>query len=189
MQEVSPPQDLLSPDEIGRQLEAVEREAYQRGFESGEQAGRELGFKEIQTANQVLLSLIEEIKDLKEELLKGSETDILNAVMAVSRQVLGDELSLNPGRIIELIQEAIRKIGQSDTYLIRLNPDDHRRISKEKSKVIEGLDNIKWLRLDPDSTLLEGECIIESTNRMVDARLESRLGIIEDALYKAMEET
>ena len=142
----------------------------------------------METANKVLLSLIEEIKDLKEDLLKASESDILNAVMAVSRQVLRDELSLNRERLIEQIQEAIQKIGQSDTYLIRLNPDDHLRIAKERSKIMEGLEDIKWLRLDPDSTLLEGECIIESSNHLVDTRLESQLGIIEDALYKAMED-
>lgn len=173
------------PDSIGGQLSVIEREAYERGFLSGQCAGRELGLKEIEAAHQVFFNLLNEAKELKQELLKTADRDILKIALAVARRILRQEIRQSPEKILEDIHTAIKIVGQSDTLLLRIHPDDLERLTKERAKLIQWAEGVKWLRFEADTNLLPGECIIESRERVVDMRIDAQI----TALCQEMERT
>ncbi len=177
-------EERLTPKEI----EVIERESFVKGFSAGEESGRNLEKKAVETSCQTLSQLMAELRDFKETLLHSAEADILKIAIAISRRVLREELSLNPEVVMGYIREAIKKIGHADTVVIRINPQQLERLSGERSKILELIEGAKWLRFEPDLKIAIGECIVETPDRMLDARVDSQVSIIERRLNRLGEE-
>lgn len=187
LREVSPAASQTAsslPDQIGGKLSAIERDAYERGFAAGEKAGREFGLKQVEASHQVVTRLIEELQKVKPSLLKNAEKEILQVAIAVSRHILRKEISQNPERLLGTIHAALQKMGQIETLVIHLHPQDLERLRRERNKVVELVGNVQWFRLEPDAGLLQGECLIESNDQIVDVRIDSQLSVIEEELRK-----
>lgn len=187
LREVSPTvsQPSLSlPDQIGGKLSAIERDAYERGFASGEKAGKEFGLKQVEASHQLVTRLIEELQQVKPALLENAEKEILQIAVAVARRILRQEISQNPERLLGSIRAVLQKMGQIETLVIHLHPQDLERLRKERNKVVELVGSVQWFRLEPDANLLQGECLVESNDQIVDLRIDSQLAVIEEELRK-----
>ncbi len=171
-----------------REIEEIGRESFVKGFAAGEESGRNLEKKATEASCQILSHLMEELRDLKEVLLRSAEADILKIAIAISRRVVREELSLNPEIVMRYIREAIKKIGHAETVTIRINPQQLERLSQERSKIFDLIEGAKWLRFEPDMKLAVGECILETPDRMLDARIDSQVSIIEQRLNRLGEE-
>lgn len=187
LREVSPalshPSSSL-PDQIGGRLSAIERDAYERGFASGERAGKELGLKQVEASHQLVTRLIEALQQVKPTLLESAEKEILQIAVAVARRILRQEFSHNPEHLLGAIRAVLQKMGQIESLVIRLHPHDLERLRKERNKVVELIGNVQWFRLEPDASLLQGECLVESNDQIVDLRIDSQLSVIEEELLK-----
>ncbi|MBI3802995.1 MAG: hypothetical protein HY282_04465 [Nitrospirae bacterium] len=185
LKEVSPSGPGQSPaDQIGGKLSAIERDAYERGFASGEKAGREFGLKQIEATHQLLSRLLEELQAAKPALLKNAEKEVLQLALAVARRILLPEISQNPEHLLGSIRTAIQKMGQIETLVIHLAPADLDRMRRERDQITEWAGKIAWLRLEPDVNLHPGECMIESNDQVVDLRIDTQLAVIEEELCK-----
>ncbi len=115
LREVSPalshPSSSL-PDQIGGRLSAIERDAYERGFASGERAGRELGLKQVEASHQLVARLIESLQKVV-----SREIDPVQPVVitfgkisgGVARNVIADRVILT-GTARTLSPESARRI-------------------------------------------------------------------------------
>lgn len=172
---------------IGGTLSMIERDAYERGFASGERAGSELGLKKIEAARQTLVALIEGLTSLKEEYLAAAEGDIFKIAIAAARRILRQEIEQSPEKTLRYIQEAIKKIGQAEIVTLRVHPQDMERLTKERTSLAQLIETTRWLKFEPDAHLLPGDCVVESADRMVDARIDAQLSLIEQELKRTME--
>ena len=170
-------------DQAGR-VAAIEQRAHEQGFRAGEQAGREAGLKEVERNYQILLPLIMEMKHLKEVLLTAAEQDMAVMVIAVAKHVIRMELSQNQEVVLGYVREAIKRIGPTETILVRIHPKDLERLTLEHAKLLQLVEGLKWLKLEGDGHLHPGECIVEGHDRIVDARVDSQIAIIEKELLQ-----
>jgi len=187
LRRVDEPVDLLEErirvpyDDQGKRLSAIEEEAYRRGFEAGEAAGRAQGLKTVEENHAILLPLITEVKRLKEVVLCAAEDEIVKIALAAAKQVLRQEMQ-HPELLLEYIREAIRKIGQAQTLLIRVPEQDLERLTRERAQLIQLAEGVDWLKIESDRYLQPGECIVEANDRVIDSRLESQMAAIEKGL-------
>lgn len=177
----------LEQETIGGNLSKIEREAYEKGFSAGEEAGRTLGLKKLDPVEKILLNLIQGVTQFKEAGLKKAEEDILSIALAIARRILRREVEGNPEVIVKNIQLAIKKIGQTKKVLIRLHPDDLEMISQDAEDIAGSTKQEIALRFEPDTGLTPGDCIVEGEERMVDARLDHQVDLIEEELKKDIE--
>lgn len=168
--------------QIGDRLSLIERQAYEKGFSAGEQAGRELGVKQTDRMQGLLENLIEEIKAYKEEVVRSSEQEIVKISTAMARRILRQEIQQRPEVIVGYLQEALRHFWESEAVQIRIHPMDLEVLRRERGRLIQAVEGIKWLRLEEDAHLHPGECIVSSRDRTVDGRIDSQLSVIREAL-------
>ncbi len=169
----------------GARLTAIEQQAYERGFRAGGQAGREAGLKEVERNYQVLLPLIAEMKHLKEVLLVTVEQDIMVMALAVAKHVVRIELSQNQEVVLGYVREAIKRVGPTETILVRVHPKDVGCLTGEHSKLLKSTEGLKWLKVEGDARLGPGECVVEAQDRIIDAQVDSQVSIIEKELLRA----
>lgn len=177
-----------SKGSFGGALSAIEREAYETGFASGERAGQELGLKKTEATQHLLLDLIEEIKDLRESLLVAAEGDMIKIAMAAARRVVRQEIAQNREVTTRFIQEAIRKMGKTETITIRVHTHDLERLHADCSTLAKSFGEHTCLKFKADANLVPGECIVSSHDRIIDARIDSQFSIIEQEINKTITE-
>jgi len=168
-------------DDQGKRLSTIEEAAYRRGFKSGEAAGRAEGQKTIEADHAILLPLITEVERLKEVVLSAAEDEIVKIALAAAKHVLRREMQ-HPELLLEYVREAIRKIGQAQTLLIRVPEQDLERLTQERAELMQLAEGVDWLKIESDRYLLPGECIVEGNERVIDSRLDSQMAAIEKGL-------
>jgi len=87
------------------------------------------------------------------------------------------------------IKEAISKIIGVDSITIVINPNDEENLRKFKDEITNKFDNLKEINIQTNELIEQGSCKIESQLGNVDARFESQLKIIEEALLNNITST
>jgi len=167
---------------IGGKLSKIEREAYEKGFSAGEEAGRALGLRKLDPTEKILLKLIEEINRFKANILTEAEEDILTIALAISRRIIGQEIKENPEIILKNIQKAIEKIGETEKLVIRLHPEDLEILARDADEVIYPENKNIALRFEASAVLAPGDYIVEGEERMIDGRQKNQFKILEALL-------
>ena len=81
------------------------------------------------------------------------------------------------------ISELLRGLSKEETKItLRVNPT---QVSIVKANVPEMLTNIGLeakILVVPDETIMEGGCMVTTTNGVIDATIETQLSVISEAL-------
>ena len=104
------------------EADAIEREAYEKGFASGEKAGMEVGREKAEAIVRKLEALVQELAAIKENTRRELKPQVFDLAMAVAMKIMRQQLSERPESVAPMIQEALRLIGEKGKITVRLGP-------------------------------------------------------------------
>lgn len=168
------------------ETEAVElrtsnqKQGYEEGLKKAEEdieADRLAAFQQSQ-------ELLEEARQLKIQMMRSSESDMMRLVMAIAKKVIASELTTNPYFIVNVLREAIDFLDHPDNITVYVNPQDLERIltiTQSDSFFDIGTSDVN-LDFRADNRISQGGCSLESQGGSVDTRLETRISGVEQAL-------
>ena len=162
------------------EIEAIQKQAYDEGYEQGRKEGFDYGHREameagrkeitekLATLDELLSTLDVPFKELDDQV----EQELLTLVVAMVRQLVRREVRTDPHQIIGVMREAmaILPVNARDIRVL-LHPEDA-EIVKELYTVAEG--DLAW-KVVEDPVIQRGGCRVITDNSQVDATLESRL--------------
>lgn len=165
------------------QVEQLRQQSYQDGYAAGIAQGRALAEAELQQQMQDFLNnQARQHADQLTALLASAQTGVVDAtqVMAqgvlelaceLARQVLRQELSVNPNAALPVLREALDLLGaEHRSAVIRMNPADFEVLQPLVQTEFTGM----ALTLRADASILPGGCLVESAGTVVDASLQNR---------------
>lgn len=167
------------------QVKALREEAKRQGAEEGREEGR----KALAGHLEEVLSLINEAALLKKRILRETEPEILRLALRVAEQILRSEVSLHRDVCLNIASEAIGRVSDREQIILKVNQEDVEAIKKYKDRMAGIVDGVKSFSIVPDSQVDPGGCVVETTLGYVDARLSTKLTLIEEAWRKVSEET
>lgn len=140
----------------------------------GLRLGREEGLAELQAVQErhtaELRQSLDGLQRLCQETwdrMRGEmEQNLLELTLALSREVLKEEIQSSPERLLGQIRLGLDRLGDKDGATVRLHPDDCASLTGN---------SLGPLRLLPDPDLERGDFVAESEGGIVDGRLSSRL--------------
>jgi flagellar assembly protein FliH len=107
------------------------------------------------------------------------ELELARLAMTVARQVLSHELRTSPDLVVEAVRQAVLALpAASGSLRVRLHAED---LSLLRTL---GMAEENW-QLVADPTLQRGDCMLETERSRLDARLETRLAAVVDAVLGA----
>ena len=158
--------------------EAIEREAFETGYASGEKAGYEMGQQKAAVLIDHLKKLCNEISNLKKDTLSQLESQIVLLAITMARKILKEELSLHPEVVHNLIKEAITKISKPNPVTIKLSRPLYDLLIDKKEEFQEIHPDL-FFELDPN--VPEGGAVVQSPEEEVPIDLDFQLSnIIEE---------
>ncbi|MES9940144.1 MAG: flagellar assembly protein FliH [Candidatus Thiodiazotropha sp. 6PLUC2] len=163
-----------------QQLEAIQQQAYEEGFEKGKQEGFEFGHKEgLNQARQDLHHYTSQLDRLLETFVRPLrnldnqvEKELLALVIAIVKQLVRREVKSDPNLIVGVVREALSVLPVSSRNVrLLLHPEDAELIREVYAL---GDAEVGWDLIE-DPVINRGGCRVVTDTSQVDATLESRL--------------
>lgn len=165
---------------VKQKLEAIEKEAYEKGFEAGEKAGFSIGEQKVAILIEKLEAMLKELTSLKEQTLRELEPEIVELSVSIARKIIIKELTTNPDEIVEMTKEALRKLTRTGQIIIKINPSLYNLFIKYKPEITEIHQNIVF---DTDPSVAHSIIIAPEEEIVTDVD-EQLKNLIRDIGYK-----
>ncbi|HLP98538.1 MAG TPA: flagellar assembly protein FliH [Sideroxyarcus sp.] len=154
------------------QLEDIQRQAHDEGF----QAGYAAGMQKAERENQRLADLLGMLEQQVDEQVAQ---ELLDLSMDIARRVLQQAIKVQPELLLGVVREAIGTLPHFNqgAHLV-LHPDDAALV---RERMGEQLAHSGW-KIFEDARIERGGVRIETANSQIDASLETRWKRVVSAL-------
>jgi flagellar assembly protein FliH len=168
----------------------LEQEFYCKGFADGERSGLEQGertgtentLRQVDTLLEGLGRTTDQMQRLHAEAVRSCEWELVQLALAVAGKIVEREVRADPTAVAAIVQSALSRIEHAERVTVRMNPADLERLNGVRAKMLEGLaGGGSGLRFEADDAIRQGGCLIESDRGDVDARIEQRIRVVEEA--------
>ncbi len=165
----------------------ITEQARQSGYEEGLRQAQEAIEADRQLALIQSQEIIQEANRIKMAMFESSESDMVRLSLAIAKRVIATELKTNPDIVANILSEALTYLDQPDNLTLYLNPDDIETVldALENSNVFNGKNNLHT-EVQPDNRISPRGLRIESDSGSVDARMETRITNIENAIQDVL---
>lgn len=165
-------------DEPQARIEEAVRAGYAEGLQRGRADARaELEAERARLAAQ-LAARLETLHATEREMVEAGKTRLIELALLIAGRLLRERLDAGDPVIARIADEVLIDAPQSGVRTLRVNPADHHALLDIQPRLGEP----GSLVIVPDPAVTRGGLIVEATNEMVDARLETALAAIRDAL-------
>jgi len=167
--------DLPSPSV--ERAEALEREAYARGYADGQHVGEVAAAQRIEEMASQVATAISELAAVRGALMRRSERDLVRLAVAMAERVLRRAVDVDRELLAVMARVAIDRLGESAAATIHLNPIDHDLIVSRHTP-----DLGKSVELVADPAVARGGCLVRSTYGTIDTGIDSQVRELSRAL-------
>lgn len=167
--------------------EDAARLGHEEGLRRGEEEGRDEAKKAmkdaIQNANKQAEKTLKDAKDATSDYLSKAEEDVTSIALAVVEKILPQHFIDVPQVILPLVQKALEKVKDQKEINIHVAPDVYDLVLLARDEFRSRLTGTgAELTITSDESLVPGDCVIETPNGGVDARLQTQIELIRQAI-------
>jgi flagellar assembly protein FliH len=161
-------------------LEQIQKQAYEEGYEQGKKEGFEFGHKEgleqtkqeLQSYTSHMQQLLSSFETPLRDLDNQVERELLSLVIAIVKQLVRREVKSDPNLIIGVGREALSILPvNSRNVRLMVHPEDAELIREIYAL---GDSELGWSLVE-DPVINRGGCKVVTETSQIDATLDSRL--------------
>ncbi len=149
-------------------LAATERDAFAKGYGQGERAGLEAAATRADGMLRRLAQTVEELAALRSEIIRRTERQAVQLVLAIAERVVQRELTIDRGLLLGMARAALDRLGEYGSATIRLHPEDFNAINAG------GLAQDSPVKVVADAVVTRGGCLVQSDFGFMDVSPESQ---------------
>ena len=157
--------ELATAKESGRSA------GYQEGFEQGRKAGQ----GELRAALELVQSVAQDAKGLRDSILANSEQQIVRLIAAATELVVGQVAEQHPDLVLRGAAQALHRAGDQRILRLRVHPESKAVIEAEY-----GPTERDWV-IRSDKGMALGGCIVDTEAGVIDASIEGQVAEIAQA--------
>lgn len=166
------------------QKQKIRDEAYSAGFTEGQEKGFSEGNMEAQRLVDRLHVMLDRIMDKREEILEGTEQQIVELVLLMTRKVVKIISENQRNVVMSNVLQALRKVKGRGDVTVRVNLADVKLTTEHTKEFMDAVENIQNISIVEDSTIDRGGCIVETDFGAIDARIASQLAELEQKILE-----
>lgn len=171
-------------DDAQSRRDALEEEARQKGFDQGHQAGYSDGKAEAERLVDRMHKMLEAVMQRREEILRDTETQIVELVVLMSRKVIKIISENQKNVIMANVLAALKKVRTRGEVILRVNLEDVKLTSEHTAEFIKHVEKVQGITVQEDSSVEKGGCIVETDFGAIDARISSQLTELENKIIE-----
>lgn len=164
------------------------RAAFERGIEEGNRRTTELLQDQyairMEEESEKVNRLMESIQKVLVLQSESTELALFQFSLGVAEQIIRREVAMDKEILLNIIKDGIRKIVGVERMKIRIHPADLSFVQEKKQTINSVSDSLREIVFEPDASVEQGGCTIESDIGNVDARIASQLDLVRDIISK-----
>lgn len=177
------------------EAERIKAEARDQGQAEGYEAGRQSALEQVQQEQQTTIAeanakaerTIASAQEEMKNCMVLAEREIADLVMDIVGKVLPQHFIDAPQIILPLVRKALKKVSDQSGIIIRVSPDNYEFVLMARNEFQAMLSSNEPLQVQADTSLGRGDCVVESLNGSVDARLATQMELIKKSIQEVME--
>lgn len=166
-----------------RNLISRAREEAQNIKEAAAKEGYQEGLLQAKADIEDVKNAITSFAGAKQAVFEYIAPDILEISVEIAQKIIKKELQQDPTIILDNIIEILKGLSKEETKItLRVNPS---QVSLLKSEIPNAMSNVGLdakVLIVPDDAIMEGGCMVITTNGVIDATIETQLAVISEAL-------
>ena len=164
--------------------------AYNEGYNKGQQDGQQQIIEEqkyiIENANQKAEKTLANARDEVTKYIAEGEYTVAEMVLQIADKVISQHFIDVPLVILPLVREAIQKVKDQPFITVRVCSEAYEFVLPARAELQSMLEGNAKLDVISDASLKPGDCVLESPNGTVDARLNTQMEQIRLAVCNMM---
>ena len=175
-------------EEVKKRASLIEREAYEKGFAQGEKDGFEMGSKKSEKIVDRIHAMLQDMLAYRQEFIKRYENEILHLICTIAGKVLREAIKVDNQVVREIILDAFKLAADRSEVTVKVNPEDVEYLKEIRPVFFDRIKELKSITIESDPSVSRGGCFMETAFGKVDARIETQLEKIRNAVEHAFEE-
>ncbi len=175
------PVEPFPEEQKERDLNEIEREAFEKGFAAGERSGMEMAERRIEAALKRFSKSLKEVVCLRNEIVAHTETDLVELALEIARKLVHREIQIDAEIIVTLVRVALEKLTVKSEVTVWVSPKDQEVLQNCIGELAADGDDWKVL-LKVNQDLKRGDCLVESQYGSADARISAQFQEVEKDL-------
>jgi flagellar assembly protein FliH len=160
----------------------IRNAAYNEGFEKGEQDAAGAIQEKFNTILSNSANILNSLEQEKREALEDEENSVLDFIFILAKKIIGKELSLDKESMLGMVKTAIAELSYKQDVSLFLPPETALHLNKVKQNIINEFSDLENLVIVADSTLKDGDLIVESKKERLDFRLAAQMDALAENL-------
>lgn len=161
--------------------------AYRRGMEEGKLIGYQQAEADYQKKIENMQKIAQSFLEERQRFFQESEEHLIQLTLKIARRILQELPPFLPKLIHHSIHKVLDLLGNESEILVHLNPDDYQDVEQLQQSIEKRLLNLEKLSFQPNPRISRGGCIIETPNTKIDARIETQMETLFQAIRKELE--
>jgi flagellar assembly protein FliH len=167
----------MTPDATGlyvqNELAAVEKQAFDQGFQEGERSAKRLYESKAEAAAKKYDQSIAEMITAYRTLVAAAERNAVQLAMAIARKVIQRELHIEASDVAGRAAEALASVQTHPGIVLKVSVQDAARLRQMVTQINPSVS------VQEDPSMKPGDFIIDTSRTHLDGRIESQLEEIE----------
>lgn len=166
-----------------RNLISRAKEEAQNIREAAAKEGYEEGLRQAQADIADVKNAISSFLGAKQAVFDYITPSIMEISVDIAKKIIKRELEQDPLIIVNNIKEVFKDLSKEETKItLKVNPIQVSLLKVEIPEVMTNVGLDAKIMIVPDESIMEGGCIVTTTNGVIDATIETQLSVISEAL-------
>jgi len=150
--------------------EALERDAFARGFAQGEAAATAAAEERAGALLDELTAALQEVAAVRHDMARRTERQLVELAIALARRIVHREISLDRDLLLAMARVAIDRLGETARVTVRLHPGDYD--TAVRGRRAPSLPNVNVVA---DAQIPPGACRVESDLGVLEVGADAQL--------------
>jgi flagellar biosynthesis/type III secretory pathway protein FliH len=133
---------------------------------------------------QRLLADVRRFDDTRASLHQTIEDDVTALAFSLATRILRDTMIERQDAVTALLKSALATVREAGVVTVRTHPSDAPVLEAARVELCRDRPPDFAMHVEGDASLSRGSCVVQSTNRLVDASLDQQLLRLGEALQK-----
>jgi flagellar assembly protein FliH len=158
-----------------------EKAAYEKGRHEGENALREQLISQRNEIGSLLNGVIESLRNAVPQLVQQSEGALIQLSLESAQKIVAGQ-PINSEMVEAVVREALQQVEDTAEVTLQLHPDDLALLQKHHSTILNGAPGSAPVRFVSSAEVTRGGCLVRTRFGIIDARRETKIDQLRDAL-------
>jgi flagellar assembly protein FliH len=157
---------------------------YDQGIAEGERRADARVATARQQEQILLANAVRRFDDARASLYQTVEDDVTALAFKLATRILRDTIMEHQDAVVALLKSALATVREAGVVTVRTHPSDAPVLESACAGLCRDRPPGFTVHVEGDSSLSRGSCIVQTTNRLIDASLDQQLMRLGEVLQK-----